>query len=109
MSIGRGPVALSDAFATEAGSAHPLGIATYPDGVNFSLFLGGGHRGRAAAVRLGHGDRADPDDPARSVRQQDVPLLARLRARLRPSTFYAFRVDGPADVSAATASIPTRS
>jgi pullulanase/glycogen debranching enzyme len=26
------------AFATESGSAHPLGVAIHQDGVNFSLF-----------------------------------------------------------------------
>ncbi|HEV3215334.1 MAG TPA: glycogen debranching protein GlgX [Vicinamibacterales bacterium] len=87
-------------FEIEAGSAHPLGITTYPDGVNFSLFSQA-----ATEVGLLLFDSATAVAPAQTVRLD--PFLNKTfhfwHVFVRgcgPGTFYAFRIDGPADPAA---------
>ena len=72
-----------DTFDTAPGSAHPLGITTYPDGVNFSLFSQAATDVLLLLFDSATASRADADRPARSVPEQDVPFLARLCSRLR--------------------------
>jgi pullulanase/glycogen debranching enzyme len=64
------------ALVAEPGSAHPLGMTTYPDGVNFSLFSES-----ATEVLLLLFDRAAAIEPAQVIRldpfsEQDLPFLA---------------------------------
>src|SRR6202521_4616849 len=87
-------------FETTTGSAHPLGITTYPDGVNFSLFSQA-----ATEVGLLLFDSATAVAPAQTVRFD--PFLNKTfhfwHVFVRgcgPGTFYAFRIDGPADPAA---------
>jgi isoamylase len=84
-------------FDTEPGSAHPLGIATYPDGVNFSLFSEA-----ATEVLLLLFDSATAVEPTQTVRldpfrNKTFHFWHVFVRRCGPETFYAFRVDGPAD------------
>jgi glycogen operon protein len=87
-------------FETEPGSAHPLGIATYADGVNFSLFS-------QAATEVGlllfeHPTDLEPFqiirlDPFRNKTFHFWHVFVR---GCRSGISYAFRVDGPANPSA---------
>jgi isoamylase len=83
-------------FDAEPGSAHPLGITTYHDGVNFSLFSQG-----ATEVLLLLFDRATAIEPAQIIRldpfQNKTFHFWHVFVRgCGPGTYYAFRVDGPA-------------
>ena len=87
-------------FVTEQGSAHPLGITTYPEGVNFSLFSEA-----ATEVLLLLFDSATAVEPMQTIRFD--PLRNKTfhfwHVFLRgcgPGTFYAFRIDGPFDPAA---------
>src|SRR5712671_3891954 len=87
-------------FATEPGSAHPLGITTYPDGVNFSLFSQA-----ATEVVLLLFDSAMATEPMQTVRLDPFrnKTFHSWHVFVRgcgPGTFYAFRVDGPTDLAA---------
>ena len=87
-------------FHIEPGSAHPLGATTYPDGVNFSLFSES-----AIEITLLLFDRRTAIEPAQVIRldpfQNKTFHFWHVFVRgCRPGTYYAFRVDGPMDVSA---------
>lgn len=82
-------------FATEHGSAHPLGIALYPDGVNLSLFSE-----TATEVLVLLFDSATATEPMQTIRLD--PFLNKTfhfwHVFVRgcgPGIFYALRVDGP--------------
>jgi len=86
-------------FATEPGSAHPLGITTYPDGVNFSLFSQA-----ATEVVLLLFDSAMAIEPMQTVRLDPFrnKTFHSWHVFVRgcgPGVFYAFRVDGPTDLA----------
>jgi glycogen operon protein len=85
------------AFVTEAGSPHPIGITTRPNGVNISIFSES-----ATEIELLLFDSAMATEPMQIVRLD--PFLNKSfhfwHVFLRgcgPGTFYAFRVDGPND------------
>jgi isoamylase len=87
-------------FTTGPGSAHPLGITTYPNGVNFSLFSQA-----ATEVGLLLFDGPSATEPAQTIRLD--PFLNKtfhfwhvFVQGCGPGTYYAFRVDGPADPAA---------
>ena len=85
-------------FDTEPGSAHPLGIATYPDGVNFSLFSEA-----ATDVVLLLLDSATDVQPIQTIRfdpfrNKTFHFWHAYVHGLRPGTHYAYRVDGPSDL-----------
>jgi isoamylase len=87
-------------FDTEPGSAHPLGIATYPNGVNFSLFSQA-----ATEVLLLLFDHPSATEPAQIIRldpfrNKTFHFWHVFVRGCGPGTFYAFRVDGPADPAA---------
>jgi isoamylase len=93
----RGIVPDALTFDPEPGSAHPLGATTYPDGVNFALFSEA-----ATGVTLLLFDGASAIEPARVIRldpfQNKTFHFWHVFVRgCRPGTYYAFRVDGPAD------------
>ncbi len=82
-------------FQTTAGSAHPLGATTYPDGVNFSLFSES-----ATEVVLLLFDSAAAIEPVQTIRFD--PFLNKtfhfwhvFVQGCGTGTFYAFRIDGP--------------
>ena len=84
-------------FTIEAGSAHPFGTTTYPDGVNFSLFSES-----ATEVSLLLFDRPAAIEPAQVIRldpfQHKTFHFWHVFVRgCGPGIYYAFRVDGPAD------------
>src|SRR5713226_2963771 len=84
-------------FASEPGSAHPLGMTTSPDGVNFSLFSEA-----ATEVALLLFDQPLATEPAQIIRldpfQNKTFHFWHVFVRgCGPGTYYAFRVDGPAD------------
>jgi len=87
-------------FETASGSAHPLGVTTYPDGVNFSLFSQA-----ATEVSLLLFDHPAAIEPAQIVRfdpfQNKTFHFWHVFVRgCGPGIFYNFRVDGPADPAA---------
>jgi isoamylase len=87
-------------FTLEAGSAHPLGTTTYADGVNFSLFSEA-----ATEVAILLFDRASAIEPAQIIRldpfrHKTFHFWHVFVRGCRPGTYYALRVDGPADPSA---------
>jgi glycogen operon protein len=87
-------------FDCEPGSAHPLGITTYPDGVNFSLFSEA-----ATEVMLLLFDHASAIEPAQLIRldpfrNKTFHFWHVFVRGCRPGIYYAFRVDGPADPAA---------
>jgi isoamylase len=86
-----------DAFRTEPGTAHPLGIATYPDGVNFSIFSEA-----ATEVALLLFDSATAIAPMQTVRldpfrNKTFHFWHVFVRGCGPGTYYALRVDGPND------------
>jgi glycogen operon protein len=88
------------AFVAEPGSAHPLGMTTHPDGVNFSVFSES-----ATEVLLLLFDRAAAIEPTQVIRldpfQNKTFHFWHVFVRgCRPGFFYAFRVDGPMDPAA---------
>ena len=88
------------ALVAEPGSAHPLGMTTHPDGVNFSLFSES-----ATEVTLLLFDRAAAIEPAQVIRldpfQNKTFHFWHVFIRgCRQGFFYAFRVDGPMDPAA---------
>jgi len=87
-------------FEIEPGSAHPLGITTYPDGVNWSLFSQ-----EATEVALLLFDSAAAVEPKQTVRldpfrNKTFHFWHVFVRGCGPGIFYAFRVDGPADSAA---------
>ena len=87
-------------FVVEPGSAHPLGITTYPDGVNWSLFSQ-----EATEVALLLFDSAAAVEPKQTVRldpfrNKTFHFWHVFVRGCGPGVFYAFRVDGPADSAA---------
>jgi isoamylase len=87
-------------FDTEPGSAHPLGIATYPGGVNFSLFSQA-----ASEVELLLFDQPSAIEPAQIIRldpfrNKTFHFWHVFVRGCGPGIFYAFRVDGPSDPAA---------
>jgi len=91
--------ALQTDFVVEKGAPHPLGATPDPEGVNFSLFSE-----NATAVKLLLFQRCV------SSPFQTIPLDPRVNKTfhfwhvyvrgLRPGAHYAYRVEGPSDVSA---------
>src|SRR2546422_11471591 len=84
-------------FQTEPGSAHPLGIALYPDGVNFSLFSEA-----ATEVLVLLFESADATEPMHTIRldpfrNKTFHFWHVFVRGCRPGMYYAFRVDGPSD------------
>ena len=89
-----------DTFDTAPGSAHPLGVTTHPDGVNFSFFSQA-----ATGVLLLLFDSATASEPMQTVRldpfQNKTFHFWHVFVRgCGPGIFYAFRVDGPVDPAA---------
>src|SRR6266851_2581326 len=87
-------------FAFERGSAHPLGITTSRDGVNFSIFSEA-----ATEVLLLLFDHPSATEPAQVIRldpfrNKTFHFWHVFVRGCGPGIFYAFRVDGPADPSA---------
>jgi isoamylase len=87
-------------FTTEPGTAHPLGITTYSNGVNFSLFSQA-----ATEVVLLLFDRLSATEPAHAIRldpfrNKTFHFWHVFVLGCGPGMFYAFRVDGPADPAA---------
>ncbi len=88
------------AFDPEPGSAHPLGVTTYSDGVNFSTYSQA-----ATEVLLLLFDHRSAIEPAQVIRldpfQHKTFHFWHVFVRgCGPGIFYAFRVDGPADPGA---------
>jgi isoamylase len=87
-------------FETAAGSAHPLGITTCAEGVNFSLFSEAATEvvlllfSSAAAVQPMQTIRLDP------FCNKTFHFWHVFVRGCGPGTFYAFRIDGPADPAA---------
>jgi isoamylase len=89
-----------DPFETAPGSAHPLGVTTHPDGVNFSFFSQA-----ATGVLLLLFDSATASEPMQIVRldpfQNKTFHFWHVFVRgCGPGICYAFRVDGPVDPAA---------
>ena len=87
-------------FTTEPGTAHPLGITTYSNGVNFSLFSQA-----ATEVVLLLFDRLSATEPAHAIRldpfrNKTFHFWHVFVLGCGPGMFYGFRVDGPADPAA---------
>jgi isoamylase len=87
-------------FEIEPGSAHPLGITTYPDGVNWSLFSQ-----EATEVGLLLFESAVAVEPTQTIRldpfrNKTFHFWHVFVRGCGPGVFYAFRVDGPADSAA---------
>jgi isoamylase len=87
-------------FETDPGSAHPLGITTYPDGVNFSLFSQA-----ATEMALLLFDAPTAVEPMQTIRldpfrNKTFHFWHVFVRGCGSGTFYAFRVDGPADAAA---------
>jgi len=91
---------LQIALQTEKGSPHPLGATPVRQGVNFSLFSSS-----ATAVELLLFKRHDDPKPYQTI-QLDPNVNKTFHfwhvyvKGLSPGTHYAYRVDGPPDVSA---------
>jgi glycogen operon protein len=88
------------AFITERGSAHPFGVSTSPDGVNFSLFSES-----ATEVILLLFDSETAAEPMQTVRldpfeNKTFHFWHVFVRGCGPGTYYAFRIDGPRDVAA---------
>jgi isoamylase len=84
-------------FEIGPGSAHPPGITSRPDGVNFSLFSEG-----ATEVVLLLFDPAEPREPAQTIRldpfaNKTFHFWHVFVRGCRPGMLYAFRIDGPDD------------
>jgi glycogen operon protein len=89
-----------DRFETEPGSAHPLGMTTSTDGVNFSVFSQA-----ATEVFLLLFDSATAIEPMQTIRldpfrNKTFHFWHVFVRGCGPRIFYALRVDGPADVGA---------
>ncbi len=87
-------------FETAAGSAHPLGVRTCPDGVNFSLFSQA-----ATEVILLLFDSPTAIEPVQTIRlnpfrNKTFHFWHVFVRGCGPGIFYAYRVDGPADPAA---------
>ena len=84
-------------FPVEAGNPHPLGITTYPHGLNISLFSEA-----ATEVILFLFDSATAIEPFQMVRfdpfrNKTFHFWHVFLGGCPPGTFYAFRIDGPND------------
>ena len=87
-------------FATEPGEAHPLGITTYANGVNFSVFSQA-----ATGVELLLFDGPSAIEPSQTIRldpfrNKTFHFWHVFVVACGPGTYYAFRVAGPADSAA---------
>ncbi|HEY7290083.1 MAG TPA: glycogen debranching protein GlgX [Vicinamibacterales bacterium] len=87
-------------FDVEPGSAQPVGIAVYPEGVNFSLFSQW-----ATEVVLLLFERPTDPEPSQIVRlnpfrHKTFHFWHVFVRGCGPGVSYAFRVDGPGDVAA---------
>jgi isoamylase len=90
-------VPLGSRFTTEPGSAHPFGVTTCREGVNFSLFSEG-----ATEVVLLLFDASAPLEPIQTVRLDPFANKTfhfwHVFVRGCPTgMLYAFRIDGPDD------------
>ncbi len=88
------------AFKAEPGSAHPVGITTHPDGVNFSLFSQAATE--VILLLFNHPSDSEPAqvirlDPFRNKTFHFWHVFVR---GCTPGVSYAFRIDGPADPTA---------
>jgi isoamylase len=88
---------LAGPFVTEPGSAHPAGVSTCSDGVNFSLFSEG-----ATEVVLMLFEPSAPAEPIQTIRLDPFANKTfhfwHVFVRGCPrGTLYAFRIDGPDD------------
>ncbi len=84
-------------YETTPGSAHPMGVTTCPDGVNFSLFSEG-----ATEVLLLLFDSPTGVEPVQTVRldpfrNKTFHFWHVFVRGCGPGVFYAFRLDGPTD------------
>jgi len=87
-------------FATERGSAHPFGVSTSADGVNFSLFSES-----ATEVLLLLFDSETAIEPMQMIRldpfeNKTFHFWHVFVRGCGPGVHYAFRIDGPRDPSA---------
>ena len=87
-------------FAVENGSPHPLGASVDEEGVNFSLFSE-----HATGVELLLFDKHDDVHPFRSIQLDAIKnrtfhFWHVYVKGANPGLHYAFRVDGPTDLSA---------
>src|SRR5690242_10046496 len=87
-------------FPIAAGSPHPLGAITQPDGVNFSLFST-----NASGVELLLFEAQDSTQAMQTIRLD--PFVNKtfhfwhvFVAGLQPGAHYAYRVDGPSEPGA---------
>ena len=87
-------------FEIESGKAHPPGVMTTPEGVNFCVFSQS-----ASEVVLLLFTRADDVEPIQTIRldpfaNKTFHFWHVFVRGLRPGMFYALRIDGPFDPSA---------
>jgi glycogen operon protein len=87
-------------FATDPGRAHPPGVTTTEDGVNFCLFSQ--HATEVVLLLFTHADDLEPVqtirlDPFTNKTFHFWHVFVR---DLRPGASYAFRIDGPFDPAA---------
>ena len=86
-------------FTIESGHAHPLGVTTTEEGVNFCLFSQS-----ATDVTLLLFAKSDNVEPVQTIRfdpftNKTFHFWHAFVRGLRPGASYAFRVDGPSDPS----------
>lgn len=85
-------------YQVESGSPHPLGATSDRHGVNFSIFSE-----HATSVELLLFDKHDDLEPIQII-ELDPKINKTFHfwhvyvKRLKPSTFYIYRVDGPQDL-----------
>ena len=89
--------AVGQRFEVGPGSAHPVGVTSGPDGVNFSLFSEG-----ATEVVLLLFDPSNPIEPAQMIRldpfaNKTFHFWHVFVRGCQPGMLYAFRIDGPDD------------
>ena len=87
-------------FVTEPGSAHPFGLTTYPDGVNFALFSEA-----ATEVVLLLFDSASAVEPMQIIRldpfkNKTFHFWHVFVRGCGQGIYYGFRIDGPDDPAA---------
>ena len=87
-------------FATEPGAAHPLGVTTSANGVNFSIFS---QAATGMELLLFEGPSAvEPSQIIRldPLRNKTFHFWHVFVVACGPGMYYAWRVDGPADPAA---------